>query len=144
MNAGSTPERVGYTHLADQPTNLDGQLRPAGSSRSRFPAPEGPCHDNGLALTQSASCALSRASGRTSRPSRYFTSVGFYPCQLRASKQTFRAAIAGCGVQKRRTRRTGSSPGLLLLAYVSRREEHLLGNEPPLSQYRATTGAPAP
>src|SRR3954453_15672199 len=41
MNAGSTPERVGYTHLADQPTNLDGQLRPAGCSRSRFPAPEG-------------------------------------------------------------------------------------------------------
>src|SRR3954462_7279333 len=41
MNAGSTPERVGYTHLADQPTNLDGQLRPAGCSRSRFPTPEG-------------------------------------------------------------------------------------------------------
>src|SRR3954453_4880227 len=41
MNAGSTPERVGYTHLADQPTNLDGQLRPAGCSRSRFQTPEG-------------------------------------------------------------------------------------------------------
>src|SRR3954453_3864092 len=41
MNAGSTPERVGYTHLADQPTNLDGHLRPAGCSRSRFPTPEG-------------------------------------------------------------------------------------------------------
>ena len=42
MDAGSTPERIGATHLADQADGVRGYGFPAGIASTTFPSPEEP------------------------------------------------------------------------------------------------------
>ena len=42
MDAGSTPERIGATHLVDQVDGVWGDGFPAGFVRTAFPSPEEP------------------------------------------------------------------------------------------------------